>query len=215
LSLAQSLRYTDLQNLFHAKGKPGCPGIPQNLHTEVICHEFQLEKAKKLWSSLKEKPAKLEMVYSRQGGDDHKRSMEWVQSEWNTQLGAKVELSGLENKIFMERLEKNPPDLFRKGVAPDRPTCLSALETFQTGNSENYIGYSSREFDRILEKMRRTQNESQKKKLCDRGLHLLMDLAWLIPTGPIHFTMLAKPQWKGWKLNELNQLDLSDLHWVD
>ncbi len=211
ISLAQSLRYTDLRKLFQAKGQPGCPGIPQHLHGEQICHEFKPESAKKLWSSLKDKPKRLELLYSRQGGDDHKRALEWVQSEWKNNLGASVEVSGLENKIFVERLEKNPPDIYRKGIGPDRPTCLSALETFESGNSENYIRFQSKEFDAILAKMRSSQDESAKKKLCDRALHLLMDLAWIIPTGPIHFTVLAKPEWSGWKLNELNQLDLSDL----
>lgn len=211
LSLSQSLRYSDLQNLFSAKGVPGCPGIPRALHVDPICHEFKPDRAKKLWSSLSDKPSKLELLYSRQGGDDHKRSMEWIQNEWRTHLGVKVEVNGLDNKIFLERLEKNPPDIFRKGIAPDRPTCLSALENFQTGNSENYIRFSDQEFENILKKMRETKDENTKKKLCERALHQLMDLAWIIPTGPIHFTLLVQPSWKGWSLNELNQLDLSEL----
>jgi oligopeptide transport system substrate-binding protein len=215
LSLAQSLRYTDLQNLFQSRGVPGCVGIPESLHTEKICHPFSLEKAKSLWAALPEKPKSLELLYSKQGGDDHKRSMEWLQAEWKKNLGLDLNLNGIENKIFIERLENNPADLFRKGLAPERPTCLSALENFETGNSENYIHYSSKEFDQILSKMRESQKEEQKKKLCDRALHLLMDLAWIIPTGPIHFTLLAQPQWQGWKLNELNQLDLSELHWSE
>jgi oligopeptide transport system substrate-binding protein len=211
LALSQSLRYSDLQNLYHAKGLPGCPGIPAHLLSENICHTLKPDQAKQLWSNLKDKPKKLELLYSRQGGDDHKRSMEWFQSEWKTQLGANVEVTGLENKIFTERLEKNPPDIFRKGIAPERPTCLSALEAFETGNTENYIRFSQKEYDQILATLRTTTDESKKKKLCGRALHVLMDLAWIIPTGPIHFTILAQTRWTGWKLNELNQLDLSGL----
>lgn len=211
LALAQSLRYKDLQSLYQSRGVPGCPGVPEALYNGKICHEFNAEKAKELWKKTSDKPESFDALYSRQGGDDHKRSMEWMQMEWKKHLDFSVDVNGLENKIFVDRLAKNPPDLFRKGIAPDRPTCLSALEIFETGNSENYIQFSNAKFDEVLKKMKVSSQPKEKKKLCTEGLRLLMDEAWIIPTGPIHFTLLAKEKWKGWKLNELNQLDLSEL----
>jgi oligopeptide transport system substrate-binding protein len=213
-AMAQTLRYTELQNLYHSKGRPGCPGIPESLRSENVCLEFNLKAGQELWGQLKPKPAgKFELLYSRQGGDDHRRAMEWIQSEWKQNLDFSIEVSGLENKIFQDRVAQNPTDLFRKGIAPDRPTCSSALEIFETGNSENYIRFSNLEFDAILKKMKLSSNAKEKKKLCAQGLHLLIDEAWIIPTGPIHFTLLARPEWKNWKLNELNQLDLSELEY--
>ena len=47
-----------------------------------------------------------------------------------------VELEQVENKLFLDRLEKSPPDLFRKGINLDRPTCNAALEHFRTGHRE-------------------------------------------------------------------------------
>ncbi|PIS11809.1 MAG: peptide ABC transporter substrate-binding protein [Bdellovibrio sp. CG10_big_fil_rev_8_21_14_0_10_47_8] len=210
-ALADGLRYKDLQELFHAHAPPGCPGFVRG--TETLCHEFSLKKAQKLWAAVLQPPSQMTLTYSKQGGDDHQRSMEWIQSEWKKNLNLKILLNGMENKIFVDQLQKKPSDIFRKGVAPDRPTCLSALENFESTNSENYIRFKNKEFDQVLALMRASLENQQKQKLCMRGLHLLMDEAWIIPTGPIHFTLLVKPEWKGWKLNELNQLDLSELRY--
>lgn len=210
-ALAYGLNYPELQALYHAHAPPGCVGIREALTNEKFCHEKNLEKAKIEWALAKNPPHSLELFYSKQGGDDHKRGMEWFQAEWKKNLGLNIDLNALENKVFVEKIEKNPPDIFRKGIAPDRPTCLSALETFETGSIENYLQFRNKNYDSLLEKMRSSLKETEKKKLCTQALHLLMDDAYLIPTGPIHFTLLADPQWKGWKLNELNQLDLSGL----
>ncbi len=213
-ALSRSLKYTELQSLFSAKGTPGCPGISESLHNEKICHEFDLPKAQKLLGSFKP-TKKIEILYSKQGGDDHKRMMEWAQNQWLTNLKLETEVFSLDNKIFLEKLQDisspSAPDLFRKGLAPDRPTCLSALEAFETNNRENYLKYSNPKFDQVIEKLKGTLNSKEKAQLCDQGIRLLMDEAYIIPTGPIHFTLLAKPEWTGWNLNELNQLDLSDL----
>lgn len=211
-ALAQSLNFPELQSLFFAKTPLGCPGFSPTLHHETICHEPDILAAQKIWKETTEaKPKLIELFYSKQGGDDHKRMMEWLQSEWKKNLGIDIEVSSLENKVFVEKIEKAPPDIFRKGIAPDRPTCLSALETFETGNSENYLRFSNPQFDSLMKQMRISMDPKKKKKLCDQGLHLLMDTAYLIPTGSIYFSMLASADWTGWKLNELNQLDLTDL----
>lgn len=210
-ALALSLNYPELQALFHAKAPPGCVGIREGLTTEKFCHAFDLPKAKEELAKANSPAPTLALFYSKQGGDDHKRGMEWIQAQWKKNLSLNVSVNSLENKVFVEKLEKNPPDIFRKGIAPDRPTCLSALETFESKNIENYLQFKNAKYDAILAKMRNTTKETGKKNLCDQALHLLMDGAYIIPTGPIHFTLLADPKWKGWKLNELNQLDLSGL----
>lgn len=210
-ALSKAINYSDLQSLYHSQGKPGCPGIPSHLLQEVRCIEYDLVEAISEWQNLHNKPNKFEIIYSRQGGDDHKRSMEWLQSEFKKNLKFNSDLTGIENQLFIERLEKKTPDLFRKGISPSRPTCLSALEAFGTGNAENYIQFSHPRFDEILETLKNSQELSLKKKLCSEAVGILLNESWIIPTGPIHFAILVSTKWRGWKLNELNQLDLSEV----
>jgi oligopeptide transport system substrate-binding protein len=210
-ALAKSLTYSDLQKLYWAKSPPGCPGLSDKLYDGDLCLKTNIPEAQKLWKERKKDFPRLEFQYSKQGGDDHQRGMEWVQSEWKKNLGASVELRGLENKIYLQSLEKKAPDIFRKGIAPERPTCLSAIESFESSSAENYLKFRSSRFDEIIRKMRLSDDVLSKKRLCTEALKLLLDPAWIIPTGPIYFSLLVRPEWSGWKLNELNQLDLSGL----
>lgn len=210
-AISRSIQYKELQNLFHSPGLPGCPGIPSHLLNQEDCLKFDPVEGMSEWSNLRGRPTKIEIQYSRQGGDDHRRNMEWLQSELKKNLKIESEASGLDNQIFIDKLITKPADLFRKGIAPQRPTCHSALKAFLPNSPENYTQFSDPKYEEILEALSTTRDESKRKKLCSDAIHLLLKDFWIIPTGPIHFTLLVKPQWKNWKLNELNQLDLSEL----
>jgi oligopeptide transport system substrate-binding protein len=210
-AFARSLNYKDLQNLFQSPGLPGCPGIPSHLLAQSYCIQFDLVEAVSEWQNLKTKPSKIEIIYSKQGGDDHRRSMEWLQTELKKNLKVNSEASSMDNQVFIERLIAKPGDLFRKGLAPSRPTCYSALQAFLPGHPENFIQFADPHYEDVLAKLSLAKKEAEQKKLCSEAVEILLKDFWLIPTGPIHFTLLARPEWKGWKLSELNQLDLSEL----
>lgn len=202
-----SLNYPELQKIFTSKGVPGCIGLPDSWFPEKApCFTYDPKKI----PTIKDKKA-YTMMFSNLGGEDHKRATEWMQSQWSKNAGLKVHLEMKENKLFLQTLKQNPPALFRKGVAPDRPTCLAALETFAEWNPENFIQLKDSAYHDILEKLGSSKNQNETKKYCLMGANYLMDHHLIIPLGPIQFAMLAKPEFTGWKLNQMNQLDLSQL----
>ncbi|MNT26215.1 putative binding protein YgiS precursor [compost metagenome] len=134
-----------------------------------------------------------------------------MQQQWKKNAGLQVTLEVKENKLYLDEVKKNPPALFRKGLSPDRPTCLAVLETFSEDNPENYIQLKDAKYQKILGTLAKSTQIAEQKKLCLEGVQLLLDQHRLIPTGPMHFAMLARPEAKGWKLNQMNQLDLSGL----
>lgn len=210
-ALTYSLKYTELQKIFSSEGRPGCVGLPDTWFPErAPCFEFDSSKIPTLKNT-----ATYTLMFSALGGEDHKRATEWMQAQWSTNAGLKVNVELKENKLFLQALQKSPPALFRKGVAPDRPTCLAALETFSTTNPENYLGLKSPEYENILQSLaraRETTDQKSQKKWCLAGAEYLLRNHLLIPLGAIHFSILIKPDFIGWKLNQLNQLDLSNLH---
>jgi oligopeptide transport system substrate-binding protein len=210
-ALTLSLNYEELQKIFSSEGKPGCPGIPASWFTEELCYKFDISKAKKVFAEDKSIPDNLKLMYSALGGEDHRRAAEWIQAQWQKTLGLKVQVLLRENKVFLSELQQNPPGIFRKGVAPDRPTCLAALETFADWSPENYIQLKDPEYQEILKNLGNAVTPQEQKKFCTQGVHLLMDRHLLIPTGPMHFSVLAKKNFNGWKLNSMNQLNLADL----
>lgn len=207
-ALTYSLNYAELQKIFSAKGRPGCAGLPDNWFPEKApCFEFQPEKVK-----VTGKIPAFDFLFSSLGGEDHRRATEWMQSQWLTNAKIKTRPQSRENKIFLKTLRDNPPALFRKGVSPDRPTCLATLETFAENSPENYIQLRSAEFSKILAQLAQETSKAEQKQLCKKGVDFLMAKHLLIPLGPIHFAMLAKKEFQGWKLNQMNQLDLSGLY---
>lgn len=203
-----SLNFVELQKIFSSEGKPGCIGLPDSwFPTKAPCFDFDLKKVPAIKNS-----QTYTFMFSALGGEDHKRATEWMQNQWSKNAGLKTNLEMKENKVFLQVLQKSPPALFRKGVAPDRPTCLSALETFSSSNPENYLRLHSTDFEKILSSLAQAPRESEKKKWCLAGAEFLLKNHFMIPQGGIHFTMLAKQDFTGWKVNQINQLDLSDLH---
>ena len=203
-----SLNYPELQKIFLSEGRPGCIGLPDSwFPVKAPCYDFDLKKVKHA-----KKTKAYTFQFSALGGEDHKRGTEWMQDQWQKNAGLTVHLEAKENKVFLAGLQKEPPALFRKGTPLDKPTCLSALSTFSMKNPENYIRFQSLELEKNLDLMEGSAVPEIKKKLCLRGIDLLINQHVMIPMGPIHFSTLVKPTFLGWKINQMNQLDLSDLH---
>ncbi|MEK2645482.1 peptide ABC transporter substrate-binding protein [Bdellovibrio sp. BCCA] len=203
-----SLNYVELQKIFSSEGKPGCIGLPDSWFPEKApCFDYDLKKVPKITST-----KTYTLMFSALGGEDHKRATEWLQNQWSKNAGLKTHLEVKENKVFLQILQQNPPALFRKGVSPDRPTCLAALETFAPTSPENYLRIKSPEYEKILSSLAQTKKPAEQKKWCLAGADYLMKNHLMIPLGAIHFSILVKPEFIGWKLNQMNQLDLSDLH---
>lgn len=212
-ALSRALNYKELQKILSSEGVPGCPGIPSAWTTEEICYSMDVKKASASLKNAGSPPGDLKLMYSSLGGEDHRRSTEWMQAQWQKNLGLRVQLLLRDNKVFLNELTQTPPALFRKGVAPDRPTCLATLETFAEWSSENYIQLKDPQYQDTLKKLSEATNTPDRKKYCTEGVRFLMDRHVLIPLGGIHFAILASPQFSGWRLNSMNQMDLSGLRY--
>lgn len=212
-ALASALNYQELNELYDALGVPGCPGLDPTWMQTTPCLKFSLKEAQEHWAKvpteLKERRWKLS--FSKLGGDDIVKGMEWMQNQWKKHLGLKLELEAVEQGVYLQRLRTDPPALFRKGVGLERASCLSALEIFSPGNPENFIGLTHPDFSAKLRSLQRAVGRAEEPTRCSELIQWMIDRAEIIPLGRIHFSMLAKPEFTGWVLNPLNQLDLTEL----
>jgi oligopeptide transport system substrate-binding protein len=210
-ALIKSVEFKDFLRLFNTISPPGCPSLPSSYMDKVTCMKFDPSRAKSLVKSLKDIPP-LEMQFSQMGGDDIARAAEWFQGQWKKNAGLKVELRSQEQTVYLRSLRVHPPAIFRKGVNLDRPTCTAALEIFTKDNPENFIHLNDPEFEKRLKHVTKASAGRERKRACRESVNYLMSLNRLIPLGEMYFTLLAKKSYTGWTLNELNQLDLSQLH---
>lgn len=223
-ALSYSADFREMQKMLNALGIPGCPGLSEDLVDQPRCVQFDLNKAKLHWEKVPAeiKSKRFKFVFSKLGGDDVKRSMEWLQAQWKKNLNFQTDLEQTEQGVFLNLLRTQPPSIFRKGVGLESPTCLAALETFAVGGAENFLRLNDPQFQKIIKNVSEAIKTDRNglinkptldaKKSCGAGIQLLLDQHWLIPLGRIQFTILAHPRFQGWTLNEMNQLDLSDLH---
>jgi oligopeptide transport system substrate-binding protein len=210
-ALSEGIDFKSFLKIFDTQSPPGCPSLPARMLDRVHCQKPDFKKARTLLKELK-KPISLEFHFSQMGGDDIARQAEWFQGQWKDHLGLKIGLIPAEQGLYVRRLRADPPAVFRKGVSLDRPTCTAALEIFLKDNPENYLKLDDKKYERLVRETREAKTASLKKTACRRAVDYLMDRHLLIPLGEMYFTVLAKPRFAGWDLNELNQLDLSELH---
>jgi oligopeptide transport system substrate-binding protein len=213
-ALAKSIDFKSFHLLFNSKGLPGCPSLPRSWLDRVPCIKQDLALAKK--SLANQTLPKLDWKFgiSQLGGEDISRAAEWFQGQWSKNLGVKVPIESMEQAVYLRKLKSQPPALFRKGVGLDRPTCAAALENFIESSPENYIQFKDAVFNQIFKDLQQTKSASKRKELCRKGIERLIAGYWIIPLGEMYFSILASPQFKGWHINEINQLDLTDLRLV-
>ncbi len=213
-ALALSLNYQELKVLYSALGIPGCPGISPDWMNQVPCHKFDLEKAKSHFARVSPelKNTVLKFQFSKLGGDDIQKGMEWAQAQWKKNLGFNVTLQPVEQSVFVAGLKSDPPPIFRKGVGLDRASCLAATEIFTVGDGENYIRLDSQLYHSKVRLLATSRTNSSRREYCTELVQILINDALIVPLGRIHFSLLSKPTFAGWTLTPLNQLDLSHLH---
>jgi oligopeptide transport system substrate-binding protein len=207
-ALGTHLDFRDLQKLFQAQHRPGCFYLPfaQN---GPECLPFKQNAQ----ADFSQTPP-LTFTFSKQAGEDQQRAFEWLQSEAKKRLRLRLTLSSLETKEFFQQLDAGNLVFFRRGLSPDRPTCLSVLESFLPNSSGNHLGLKLKGLPELLTKIKRSLSISEKKSLCNLGLKMILSTHQVIPAGSIYFSVLARPEWQGWQLNEMNHLDLSGLRFL-
>lgn len=205
-ALTLAADYKALSDIYFSKGIFGCSSLPRHLMSVVPCYHFNLEKAQKLWlqvpKNLRERT--YTFIYSLQGGEDVSRQVEWFEAQWKKNLHARIVLKPFEQAAYVNELQAGRYEIFRKGVSADRPTCAGGIEIFSKSHPENYLKLELPMFDALLNKLK---TPSQ----CTQAVEMLMKHHQMIPLGEMHFSILARPTFKGWNLNSLNQLDLTDL----
>jgi oligopeptide transport system substrate-binding protein len=212
-ALSLSLDYDGLQKILGALGTPGCPSLPPAYMDHPHCLQMDLKAAKAAFQKIPKDilARRWTFGFSKMGGEDIQKAAEWMQAQWKKNLGFQVDLQGAEQGIYLNQLRMAPPSIFRKGLALDRPNCAAGLEVFSKNSAENLIHFDNPDYEVILKHLKQASKVSEKQKLCGKGIDLLLKGNQIIPLGEIHFTMLAAPEFKGWRINEMNQLDLSEL----
>jgi oligopeptide transport system substrate-binding protein len=150
-----------------------------------------------------EKPLQVELRYNT--SDTHRRIALAVQSMWRDVLGFEATLINEEFQVLLANMrDREVTQIFRSSWAGDYNDAHAFLSTLQSQNAANLPGYSSDEFDGLL------QRAAEQRELDRRRLYLEESERVMLadhPVIPLYFYVskhLVSPRVVGWGDNVLD-----------
>lgn len=117
-------------------------------------------------------------------GDTASKHAAFVQESWKKDLGITVNVEAVPFKSRLDRMTNKDFQIVLAGWGPDYNDPMTFLDMFETGNGNNHTGYSSAEYDKLLESARAELDR-------DKRFGYLMDMEKLLmqdmPIGPYYF----------------------------
>lgn len=102
---------------------------------------------------------------------------------WRATLAASITVEDSDWTTYLEKLQQDPPPLFRMGYCGSYPDAHTfAYEAFHSGSPFNFTKWSSADYDRLVEQAARETDVLKRRQLYARAEKLLVqDQAAIIP----------------------------------
>ena len=141
--------------------------------------------------------------------EDHKLVAEAVQGMWQRNLGVIVALENQEWKVYLKKLQNDPPNVFRLGWGADYPDPDNFMKLFTADSGNNLTRWKNPRYDRLLDLAARELNAKKRKALYDQAQKILCETD--LPIVPLFWTAestLLNPRFTGLELNSMGRMDL-------
>lgn len=146
----------------------------------------------------------LQILYNT--ADNHKKIAEYIQQQWATKLGVRVELVNQEWKTYLDSRDKGEFQIARAGWVGDYMDPNTFLDMFLSGGGGNDGKYSNPQFDDLVNHAARMKPGPERMKTLERAERILIqqDMAVM----PIYYyavnNMIDLTKWEGWYSNILD-----------
>lgn len=130
-----------------------------------------------------------------------------IQNQLKKSIGYTVPLKSMEWKSFLKYLTSEKPAFFRFAWLAAFPDPLSHLNVFKSNNPNNYTGYSSKEYDTLVDSIARTPSGALREKLIAQAQKkLLLDDAVVMPLFHYVQYFLMRKEWTGLEVTPMGLL---------
>jgi oligopeptide transport system substrate-binding protein len=126
------------------------------------------------------------------------RMAEAIQGMWQREFGISVTIEPSEQKVWLQTQQTLSHTIGVLGWTADFPDAITFLDVFRTGNGNNWTGWGSRDYDKLLDDAAVTANAAARLALLQRAEALLLTD---MPAAPIVFrarTYLLHPSVHNW-----------------
>ncbi len=141
--------------------------------------------------------------------EDHKMVAEAVQGMWQRNLGVVVKIENQEWKVYLKKLQNDPPNIFRLGWGADYPDPDNFMKLFTANSGNNNTRWKNPRYDQLLEQAARELDPAKRVKLYDEAQKILCETD--LPIMPLFWTAestLLNPHFTGLELNSMARMDL-------
>ncbi len=201
LSLAidrDTIARTVLQNSRRPAHAMTAPGIPGYEPRAQVATDF--EQARKLLAEAgfpggKGFPA---LELQAQNNEIHPKLAEALQAAWQRELGVKIAITPLEQKIWVQNQQTLNYTLTTSAWTADFPDPVTFLGLFTSESSYNWTGWKNAAYDQLMTRAAATADAAKRLDTFQQAEALLLDDA---PVAPVFFgaqTYLIDPSVKGW-----------------
>ncbi|MED2943375.1 peptide ABC transporter substrate-binding protein [Bacillus swezeyi] len=115
---------------------------------------------------------------------EHKKMAEAIQQKLKSTLDVNVKLANMEWNTFLEQQKALKFQFSQSSFLPDYADPINFLESFQTDNSMNRTGWSSKEYDQLINAAKNEADEEKRHELMHQAEKLLFAG---MPIIPVHF----------------------------
>jgi oligopeptide transport system substrate-binding protein len=160
------------------------------------------------------KPLHLTLYFN--SGESIQRIMIAIAASWSQNLGVSTDLVSDEFRVFLEgRKNHSRWDVARLGWYADYDDPASFLEVFSKNNSQNDPGYTSSEFNNLIDSARIEPNPDKRILLLEKSEEVLLNDYPIIPVYFYTARRLVKPYVGGAEISSLNHTYSKHLFWKD
>jgi len=106
---------------------------------------------------------------------------EAVQEMWRKNLGVTVQLANQEWKVYLDTLDKRNYQVARDNWIGDYVDAMTFLDLFESTGGNNVPGYSSSQYDKLIETAKSTPDQAVRMKAMHDAEKMLMEDAVIMP----------------------------------
>ena len=124
---------------------------------------------------------------------------EAAQAIWARELGANVTIEMNEQKVWLQNQQSMNHQVAFLGWTADYPDPITFLSLTQTGNGQNWSGYSNRVYDQMLVQAENNPDPAKRKEMLQAAEGLMLAECPVAPLVYRSRTFLIHPAVKNWE----------------
>jgi oligopeptide transport system substrate-binding protein len=139
--------------------------------------------------------------------EDHKIVAEAVQGMWQKNLGVVVRLDSQEWKVYLKKLNTDPPNIFRLGWGADYPDPDNFMKVFTAFSGNNNTRWKNPSYDRLLDAAAVEPSAGKRTSLYDEAQKILCEIdVPIVPLFTVTEATVLSPRFAGLEYNSMSRL---------